>query len=429
MKRRFTTAIIAALLCAAVLFQAVPAGAWKADNVVYANADPNLYEIEVDLVNQIVTVTNTTDGSIALQAICTTGAESTPTPTGSWRLNTTRRRFGYFSEYDCYAQYWVNVIGGIYFHSILYTRPVEGYFTRTSYNNLGSVASHGCIRMLVEDIRWIYYNCPPGTLVTITDDKPKDEELRQSLLPKVSYRDYEPEPDLYEATDREEAQGVAKRGSVLTDSAGGFVSTVDRGEFFQILYPGPTTTRVRLDSGAVGYIDTDRILFLPNGPDDLYYAASCETTAFKDPSNISQALETIEEGEKLEILGETENFYKVALAEGSGYVLKRDVDLRSNVIDDIDSLLDSDKDADKITFTVLRVKEESAAVYVRPSNISQEVVTLGEGTDLTVLSETENFYRVRAGGYTGYILKRDCVRVRLTVKAGQGYTPQLTVIE
>ena len=38
------------------------------------------------------------------------------------------------------------------------------------YNKLGSVASLGCIRMAVRDVKWIYDNCPAGTKVTIYDD-------------------------------------------------------------------------------------------------------------------------------------------------------------------------------------------------------------------------------------------------------------------
>jgi len=36
-----------------------------------------------------------------------------------------------------------------------------------SVNKLGSPASHGCIRLKVEDARWIYNNCPAGTTVTV----------------------------------------------------------------------------------------------------------------------------------------------------------------------------------------------------------------------------------------------------------------------
>lgn len=52
-----------------------------------------------------------------------------------------------------------------------------------SYRALGSRASHGCIRLLVHDAKWIYDNVEEGTVVTITENLPYDPELTQSLKP------------------------------------------------------------------------------------------------------------------------------------------------------------------------------------------------------------------------------------------------------
>ena len=38
------------------------------------------------------------------------------------------------------------------------------------FNKLGSLASLGCIRLAVVDVKWIYDNCPIGTPVCIYDD-------------------------------------------------------------------------------------------------------------------------------------------------------------------------------------------------------------------------------------------------------------------
>ena len=32
---------------------------------------------------------------------------------------------------------------------------------------LGSKASHGCVRLSVEDAKWIYNHCPAGTTITV----------------------------------------------------------------------------------------------------------------------------------------------------------------------------------------------------------------------------------------------------------------------
>ena len=35
--------------------------------------------------------------------------------------------------------------------------------------NLGRKASHGCIRLKIDDAKWIYDNCPYGTTVVIQE--------------------------------------------------------------------------------------------------------------------------------------------------------------------------------------------------------------------------------------------------------------------
>ena len=46
---------------------------------------------------------------------------------------------------------------------------------------LGSRASHGCVRLSVADAKWIYDNVGAGTVVSIREDLPVDEELKEAL--------------------------------------------------------------------------------------------------------------------------------------------------------------------------------------------------------------------------------------------------------
>lgn len=437
MYRRFSFAVVALMLCAAFLLSMAPATAyaWKPDPVTYANADPERYTVVVDLVNKIVTVYeregDNAYGSIARQSLCTIGAPGDDTPTGSWRMNTLRRRFGYFSKFDVYAQYWTNVIGGIYFHSILYTKPEEGYFTRTSFNALGTAASHGCIRLLVEDARWIYYNCPPGTLVVVTKNKAENPELVESLRPKFSASKYHPEPDEYETAKLSLPRGVAKRGSVLEDAKGNFVATIEKGESFEIVLSGYPKSTIRLKSGETGLLENGRILFLDNSPGNTGYVISSEAKVYERPSNTLEPVTTLKKGTWVNVLGSTVYFHKVEASGTVGYVLKSRVQAKSLSLEpeDIEDLLDSDANSDKITFTMLRVKSESANLYGRASNRYDPIARFGKGTDLTVLSSTENFYKVSVGGYTGYILKKDCHKVNVTQESGKKYSLQVFELE
>ena len=56
--------------------------------------------------------------------------------------------------------------GDILFHSVLYNEK-GGAVTQSSVNNLGRKASHGCVRLSVEDAKWIYNNCPVNTKVVV----------------------------------------------------------------------------------------------------------------------------------------------------------------------------------------------------------------------------------------------------------------------
>lgn len=98
---------------------------------------------------------------------CSTGKDETPTPTGTFQSGTgPASAWYYFKEFDCWAQYGYYIDGGIMFHSVLYNEK-NGKVNQSSINHLGKKASHGCIRLSVEDAKWIYQNCPRNTKVII----------------------------------------------------------------------------------------------------------------------------------------------------------------------------------------------------------------------------------------------------------------------
>ena len=98
---------------------------------------------------------------------CSTGKDATPTPTGTFQSTTgPGARWHYFKKYQCWAQYAYYIEGDIMFHSVLYNEK-DGPVTQSSVNNLGRKASHGCVRLSVEDAKWIYQNCPAQTKIIV----------------------------------------------------------------------------------------------------------------------------------------------------------------------------------------------------------------------------------------------------------------------
>ena len=150
---------------------------------------PGTYRLIVDLYHKVVMAyTKDEKGEYTKPVrymLCGVGASSTPTPTGTFKMENYRLRYELFNKTICYGQYWSILTGRIYFHSILYTSFNAKDYTETSYDNLGKSVSHGCIRLTVPDARWIYYNVAPGTEVEVRKGSSSDTEtaaIRKKLV-------------------------------------------------------------------------------------------------------------------------------------------------------------------------------------------------------------------------------------------------------
>ena len=66
---------------------------------------------------------------------------------------------------NVYGQYVTKITGNILFHSVPYTKQNPSTLEYWEYDKLGTAASLGCVRLKVEDSKWIYENCPNGTQV------------------------------------------------------------------------------------------------------------------------------------------------------------------------------------------------------------------------------------------------------------------------
>lgn len=146
---------------------------------------PIPYAITVDVNNQVTIVYGRDEnGEYTIpvkQMVCSTGLKATPSDVGEWVLTGRKARWAYFSKWGSHAQYWTRINENIAFHSVIYNRVDYNAMSTKSYNNLGRRASHGCVRLLVSDAKWIYDNIGEGVVVTITEDLPSDEELRKAV--------------------------------------------------------------------------------------------------------------------------------------------------------------------------------------------------------------------------------------------------------
>ena len=128
------------------------------------------YKIIVDIGDQRVYIgqwNGSAYKNLVKKMKCSTGKDRTPTPKGTYQSQgKAGGEWYYFKDFNCYAKWATRIVGGILFHSITF----NSHKGRSgSVSSLGRKASHGCIRLSIEDAKWIYDNCPTGTTVVIQD--------------------------------------------------------------------------------------------------------------------------------------------------------------------------------------------------------------------------------------------------------------------
>ena len=102
--------------------------------------------------------------------VCSAGkeGEDTETPMGfyatpvnyDWRL----------LAGPSYGQYATRIWDAYLFHSVPYYTQHKDDVEYDQFNELGSPASLGCVRLMVNDVKWIYDNCEIGTRVIVYDN-------------------------------------------------------------------------------------------------------------------------------------------------------------------------------------------------------------------------------------------------------------------
>ena len=91
--------------------------------------------------------------------ICSPGAPATPTVTGEFAV--TGKGYSFGNGFTCY--YYTQFYRNYLYHSVLYYQDSF----RVMDGRLGMHLSHGCVRLDIDNAKWIYDNIPYGTKVVI----------------------------------------------------------------------------------------------------------------------------------------------------------------------------------------------------------------------------------------------------------------------
>ncbi len=238
------------------------------------NTDPEKYYIKLDLNNQIVHVYEKDDDGeytdVVRRMLCSTGDSyenpndpedvGTPTPTGIWKAGG-RERFGKFTAFNNeYARYWTQIVEDVYFHSIMFRDRDIDELKSGAFGSLGNNVSHGCVRLYVEDAKWIYDNIPEGTLIEVTNSMERMSELKSALRTDMSFSEYDEfQKNIYDEAELPNKQAwvvveeaAVKRGMGLSS---GTKARIELGTQVEVLQESNTWAKVVYnEDGAEGYV-------------------------------------------------------------------------------------------------------------------------------------------------------------------------------
>jgi len=115
--------------------------------------------VDISAKRTIVMKWNGDDWEVVKYWICSTGAPDMPTLTGVYEVGDRGYAFG--DGYTCY--YYTQYCGNYLFHSIKY----EPDTFDVQDGRLGEAVSEGCVRLKLENAKWIYDNIPGSTRVIV----------------------------------------------------------------------------------------------------------------------------------------------------------------------------------------------------------------------------------------------------------------------
>lgn len=135
------------------------------DNLTGSNYKATQYKIDINITTQKMNITK--DNKNIKTILCSTGEvgnADTETPIGVFYVQEKGSYF-YSSKYNQGAKYFIKFFSNYLIHSI--PTDKNGNIIEEEKKKLGIPVSHGCIRVPMEDSKWIYDNIPKGSMVEI----------------------------------------------------------------------------------------------------------------------------------------------------------------------------------------------------------------------------------------------------------------------
>jgi lipoprotein-anchoring transpeptidase ErfK/SrfK len=119
------------------------------------------YFIWIDTTHQRVNVFKGSNRkwNLVKSVVCSSGKASTPTVKGNFTVG---RKGAYFiADGGARCKYYTQIKGNYLFHSVLYDNKGKHIID----NTLGVPVSHGCVRLSLENAKFIYNSIPTKTAI------------------------------------------------------------------------------------------------------------------------------------------------------------------------------------------------------------------------------------------------------------------------
>ncbi len=383
--------------------------------VDYENTDPNKYTIDIDLTNQIITVTDNYENKIVRQALCTTGKEETPTGAGTYKLGHMKERFGYFVAFGQYAQYWTQIVRGIYIHSVMYDSQKTSSMSRSAYNTLGKAASHGCVRTTTDMAQFIFYNCPPETTCKIykrAENPTLVKQLKNSMPSFSKYvqpKDSKAWPIEIPAVVKYNNTPLRTGSSSINDTTIGYLNANTKCMLVQI---SPSWCKLETSGGKVGYVKTEYLLFDPNNYNTTttVYQTSKTANVYARAKTSSKLKGTVPEGAIVSyIAAYNKEWCVVEYDYGSGFVCGHIQlsNLRRTALINYPTLDGYENDSSAVVAQDIRFIRSDIRSNMRsgPSTDYSVVTVLGPSSQVLIIAKSGSWYYCQSEGFTGYVHK------------------------